>query len=73
VEGVGLSTVITVAQRHEVRLNAPGDRDEQRFRCSCGVAGEWRDSVEGAEEDAEDHLEAVDGTFAGRPHVRFRL
>jgi hypothetical protein len=61
-----------VAQRHEVRLDAPGDRDEQRVRCSCGFAGEWCDTVEGAEEDAADHLEAVGGTYGGRPHIHFQ-
>jgi hypothetical protein len=50
----------------------PRDRDEQRVCCSCGFAGEWRDSVSGAEEDAVDHLDAVGGTSGGTPHVRLR-
>jgi hypothetical protein len=54
--------------QHDMR---PETRDDQfRFRCSCGTEGDWCETTGEAEDDAADHLEAVGGTFGGRPHLR---
>ena len=49
-----------MAQQHQMRLDSPDDRSDQRFRCSCGFVSDWRDSKAEVEEDASDHLAEVE-------------